>query len=706
MSVTFNANVLAAMIGRDAARRTTNEIQKTSERLSTGLQINRAADDASGIAIFTRISAQIRGFNQSKININDKISLSEIALGSLKEVTNMLQRMRELTVQAGNKTNTIDDLIAINKEFNQLRDHVSHIASQTKFNGISLLDGTFSDNDFHVSSEPEDRVSLDNQPDVNPYALGIREILGETLEVSGEEKLIPGEEVAVPAPVPEGWVKFGNSIYKMSETETSWSAAEAQAIAEGGHLVAINSEEENNFIISEFLSQKAPIHIGLTDAAEEGVWKWTNGDPITYSDWTTIPPQPGNETGNEDGAAIGYIEEYENNTFDKGSEGSNTIEGWKIKKKQIILGIDTIEGQKTPTDTTMQHKDRDGKLITVSDQYTPPWGEVSFTTKLSSNRNDDSGYSVQLNSYIRNTENGYDVVRGPYIYSDNAVALQANDTVSFEWKAEGGDDAYDVFGYIVDENDEENYQIILDETGDRVKYENINGQRVPTSGFTEWATKGIEVKKDGQYRFVFVSGTYDATGGHVAGAQLYIDDVIVNRAQGSSGTWNDIPTASLATGIVEKDAPVMPSDTIVPLPATGLIEKETPYDQTTLPDTLITLPHTHVTLPATRSGISLADIMLTPSSNIGVSLGVIDQSVKDVSGMASSFGAYQNKLKSMTQSLTVMSESTSKAESNIRDADMAAETANLAKATIIQKAGTALLAQANLQSEKILQLLH
>jgi flagellin len=114
------------------------------QRLSSGLRINSAKDDAAGLAISDRMTAQIRGLNQAARNANDGISLAQTAEGALNETTNILQRMREIAVQSANDTNTTTDRASLNAEVTQLKSEVDRIANQTSFNGKVLLNGTFS----------------------------------------------------------------------------------------------------------------------------------------------------------------------------------------------------------------------------------------------------------------------------------------------------------------------------------------------------------------------------------------------------------------------------------------------------------------------------------------------------------------------------------------------------------------------------------
>ena len=120
---------------------TTNDIQKSLERLSSGKRINRAADDAAGMAISQKMQAQVRGLRQASRNSLDGISLIQTAEGALNEVNAMLQRMRELCVQGANGVYAEDDLKAIGEEIVQLTEQIDKIANETEFNGIPLLKG-------------------------------------------------------------------------------------------------------------------------------------------------------------------------------------------------------------------------------------------------------------------------------------------------------------------------------------------------------------------------------------------------------------------------------------------------------------------------------------------------------------------------------------------------------------------------------------
>ena len=150
-----------------AAIRSTNGVNKASanlatamERLSTGKRINSAKDDAAGLAIASRMTSQVRGLTAAIRNSNDGISLAQTAEGAMGQVSNMLQRMRELAVQSANGTNSASDRTAINAEVTQLKAQINDIAGKTTFNGTSLLDGTASALTIQTGLKSGDTVSM------------------------------------------------------------------------------------------------------------------------------------------------------------------------------------------------------------------------------------------------------------------------------------------------------------------------------------------------------------------------------------------------------------------------------------------------------------------------------------------------------------------------------------------------------------------
>lgn len=140
MAQVINTNISSLNTQR-VLNKTNSVLDNTIARLSSGMRINSAKDDAAGLSIATRMEAQIKGLNQAGRNANDGISLAQTAEGSLQEMSNALVRMRELSVQSSNGTNTTVDRTALNQEFSALKDEITRIATQTSFNGRVIFSG-------------------------------------------------------------------------------------------------------------------------------------------------------------------------------------------------------------------------------------------------------------------------------------------------------------------------------------------------------------------------------------------------------------------------------------------------------------------------------------------------------------------------------------------------------------------------------------
>ena len=154
----INTNI-AATVSANAMKENARAMESTMERLATGKRINSASDDAAGLAIGARMDAQIRGLGQAARNSNDAISLLQTVDGAAIEIGDMLQRMRELAVQAQNGTNQTADITNLNKEFSQLATEIDRIADDTKFNGTVLMNAGVSKN-FNVGADEADYITV------------------------------------------------------------------------------------------------------------------------------------------------------------------------------------------------------------------------------------------------------------------------------------------------------------------------------------------------------------------------------------------------------------------------------------------------------------------------------------------------------------------------------------------------------------------
>jgi len=159
MAMTINTNVISLNAQRNL-NMSQNSLATSMERLSSGLRVNSAKDDAAGLAIADRMNAQVRGTNVAIRNANDGISLAQTAEGALATVTDALQRMRELAVQAQNGTNGTTDRANLDSEYQQLAGEITRIAGQTKFNGAAILAGAAGAQVFQVGANNGDTLTI------------------------------------------------------------------------------------------------------------------------------------------------------------------------------------------------------------------------------------------------------------------------------------------------------------------------------------------------------------------------------------------------------------------------------------------------------------------------------------------------------------------------------------------------------------------
>lgn len=180
MALTINTNVASLNAQRNLGK-SQSSLNTAMQRLSSGLRINSAKDDAAGLGISDRMTSQIRGLNQAVRNANDGISVAQTAEGAMGEITNILQRMRELAVQSANDSNSTEDRNSLQAEVDQLIEEIDRIADTTEFNGTVLLDGNATSSlSFQVGANggADNQISIDvANIDMNSAALGTTETI-------------------------------------------------------------------------------------------------------------------------------------------------------------------------------------------------------------------------------------------------------------------------------------------------------------------------------------------------------------------------------------------------------------------------------------------------------------------------------------------------------------------------------------------------
>lgn len=226
---------------------TTNGLQKSTEKLSSGYKINRAADDAAGLSISEKMRNQIRGLNKASDNAQDGISLVQTAEGALNEVHSMLQRMSELAVQSANGTNATTDREALNDEVTQLKTEIQRVASTTQFNKMGILDGTFSS-----GAKKSLQVGANANQTITIAISALRSVVASSLSAALKIGTATNAQSAI--------TTVQNSIEKLSKLRSKLGAVQNRL----EHTVAnLDNISEN--------TQSAESRIRDTDMAEEMV---------------------------------------------------------------------------------------------------------------------------------------------------------------------------------------------------------------------------------------------------------------------------------------------------------------------------------------------------------------------------------------------------------------------------------------------------
>ncbi|HEX8755246.1 MAG TPA: flagellin [Steroidobacteraceae bacterium] len=188
MSLVLNTNI-DALVAQNSLTSSGSQLASALQQLSSGLRINTAADDAAGYAIAQGMTSQVNGLNQAAQNANGGVSLAQTASGAMQEITNDLQTMRDLAVESLNATNSSQDRTDLNSQFTQLMNDINSVASQTQFNGVNLLDGTFQGATFQVGANAGQSITIGaissaSSGAIGTYYNGVKDVGGATVSLA------------------------------------------------------------------------------------------------------------------------------------------------------------------------------------------------------------------------------------------------------------------------------------------------------------------------------------------------------------------------------------------------------------------------------------------------------------------------------------------------------------------------------------------
>jgi flagellin len=754
MAAFINTNI-ASLNSQRNLNSSQTALTTSLQRLSSGLRINSAKDDAAGLAISERMTSQINGSDQAARNANDGISLAQTAEGDLAQIGTNLQRMRELAVQASNGTNSASDRAALNGEVQSLAAEIDRVAQNSSFNGVKLLDGSFSSQDFQIGANntSNDRITIASISSARTSELGgVGTSFASTVTTGKTTGAIGAGDVTL------NGFQVGASQLGMAPGQ---SAGSASSIAN-----AINAI-----------------------SADSGVTATANTNTVTGVAATT-PAAIAADTFSINGVSVGAIA---SGTTSAG-QGANVAAA--INKISTQTGV-TAKADATTGAVSLTAADgRDVNLALSGTATTPTTAAAAKTAfAASTGLSADKASAVTAGTAIPNataltapafstaggtiaagalTANG--VAVGAVTLSNEAAAAAAAGTVAsaastitlsaavpagtklsldFTGSAAGTNKSFTTTG-----------DAAADATALAGIINTISAGTVSVSGDTmtllTGKTLGISVSgtainaqaaTDNKASLdTVLTGSVLVTGKQASGGAGYNGQAIaaamntalasapggvaVNGSVSAAAGTGVITTAkgtgtmTFGAGLVATDATKVAANTATLASQTGLSAAQIGlqaagtdtvnhgtvslssssasgivYGGSKLASAGLAAAGGTVTAKTTSSVSSLSSMDVLTSANAAKAISAIDGALATVGTSRASLGAYQNRFASVVSSLQTSSENLSASRSRIQDTDFAKETASLTRGQILQQAGTAMLAQANSLPNGVLALL-
>jgi flagellin len=681
----INTNI-ASLNAQRNLNKSQNEQSVALQRLSSGLRINGAKDDAAGLAISNRLDAQVRGLNVANRNAGDGVSLAQTAEGALNSITTSLQRMRELALQSANGSNSALERGSLQEEVEQLKAEIKTISEKTNFNGQNLLDGSFQGKTFQTGANVGETISvsvgrvaedtlgtsLSNGISSNNISTGTT--VAQT--ITGGDLTINGIAVAAP---------------NGSDDDASFALASSSAIAKAA---AIND-------VSELTGVTATVAPNIVEGTELTSALATDELDIDVNGFTIQTGVDGTQTlENQMNTIASAINDKKDAT---GVEASvvATDNGFRIDLaaqdgRNITINDATVTTQSIGlasaainTDTTYI-----GNVTLVSND--------GSDIDIGTNTGNIDNYGFEVGTFrgsnsgvVGSNVDGGGLAAGDLIINNVSVgASKASDDTASR-AAESGS-AIAVAAAI---------NAVSDKTG-------VTAKANATTAFVDVAANGSA--------FDFTVNGVQVTGGGNNDQSLDFEAFInaVNSSSGQTGVRAEAVDSNTLAMIADDGRNIV----IATTNANGV----TAFGDTTLAGNnygSVSLESAGAieigtatggnegaglatgTYGGGESGILLKDIDVSTIDGANAAIAGIDNAINQVAREQAKLGAIQNRFESTIANNAVNSESLSAANSRIRDADFAVETAALSRSQVLQQAGISVLAQANARPQQVLSLL-
>ncbi|RUQ28764.1 MAG: hypothetical protein EKK68_14300 [Candidatus Competibacteraceae bacterium] len=698
MVATVNTNIPALNAQRNMGAN--QAMQNTAmQRLSTGLRINSAKDDAAGLAISDRMTAQIKGMNQAVRNANDGISLAQTAEGSLQESTNILQRIRELSVQSANDTNTSSDRDALNSEVQAMLAEMQRISETTQFNGKAIIDGSFSAAQFQIGANAAQTITV-NVGNAQTSALGsyqaqgAQKVLGSTALVGGDVTINGLDVGASTDSSAESIAKAINGIADQTgvgataktELTSANALARNQSLLAGDLIIngtIIGSVSGSNSVATQGANVAAAINAvsnetGVTAEANQVDGKLTlksvTGKTI---DITSSSTAGANRVENASGLEVAgstASASFSKATFAAGalSAYTGTVTATTVAGETLTAGGQLF---------TFVASGATGNQINIGTDAATSAANIrtAFTTALAAGTLHDvtvggAGATFSLTSTVMTKTESHtlitessSVITG-ITHTTTGAGLAVGDTIN------AGGVTYE-FGFNG-----------VARTGSNVA---VNFGATDAAVGTSFAAA-----VNNQYALIKTNiQATDETGG------------VIKLTSDLKGTTIANITPTYSSGIAGVTTSVVPTagtdGVYTALSGKGILELNS-AKAFTLAGNNLTKAGLQTSTPSLVA-INTIDISTVDGANTALKLA--DGALSQIDTIRANLGATQNRFSSTIANLQNGSENLTGARSRIMDADFAQESAAMTKASVLSQASIAILSQANQAPQQLLSLL-
>jgi len=706
MSV-INTNI-NALVSQESSRTAGLKMSTAMERLSTGKRINSAKDDAAGLAITNRMSSQIRGISMAIRNTNDAISMSQTAEGAYGQVNDILQRMRELAVQAATGSATAADRASTQEEVSQLKAEIDHIAKSTNFNNINLLDGSASNLVVQTGANQADKIKMsfdsvrsnvlgsDIQPSLSSYG---GSLVGTLAALADNDLTING-------------VSIGAT--KVEDDKVSTASKDASAIAK---VAAINAKSDQTGVIAKAGSTVVS-GASMTAAATTGT--------VTINGYTTASVTTTTDASLSRKLVVDAINAISKasgvTAVDTGSD-TNGIQLKAADGRNIDLTLTTLTGAATGLAATGTYV---GSFDLFSKDGTSP---ITIGTKGGATQTSgvekaglrlgtyDAGLAqtmtrvramtdqgnLSLSSAGTGTLSGHTLVIngiaiGAAVATDDQASYQTGDTTTISQRSAS---AIAIAAAINKQSDRTGVKAIAQENI-------LQGASFSALATTANITlNGVGFTANTSDLDNIIDAFNNQTGRTGVVASRVGDTMRLTAADGRNISIGAslASAANLGLGSITIGAEAAASATTyystVKLVSDTAFTVQSGYEGTTNFERLGFRQGTF----GGAKGDKVADIDISTLAGANDALRAIDAAINQVSSSQAKSGALNNRLDSIVNNLSESYQNITASRSRILDTDYAAETTALSKAQIISQAATAMLAQANQQPQSVLALL-